>query len=146
MNVEKFTNSDNKAIVADQKAEVLAAGGEWLEPEERAKREEEENNRLVEEARVAQLKENCEKKGLNFEEENAKFLAKKAVADKKAADKKAEAEAKKQAKLDAMSADQKIAMEEKAKARKAKQDEKDAAALEELNVIRQRVGRQPVAE
>lgn len=146
MNVEKFTNSDNKAIVADQKAEVLAAGGEWLEPEERAKREEEENNRLVEEARVAQLKENCEKKGLNFEEENAKFLAKKAEADQKAADKKAEAEAKKQAKLDAMSADQKIAMEEKAKARKAKQDEKDAAALEELNVIRQRVGRQPVAE
>ena len=146
MNVEKFTNSDNKAIVADQKAEVLAAGGEWLEPEERAKREEEENNRLVEEARVAQLKENCEKKGLNFEEENAKFLAKKAEADKKAADKKAEAEAKKQAKLDAMSADQKIAMEEKAKARKAKQDEKDAAALEELNVIRQKVGRQPVAE
>lgn len=146
MNVEKFTNSDNKAIVADQKAEVLAAGGEWLEPEERAKREEEENNRLVEEARVAQLKENCEKKGLNFEEENAKFLAQKAEADKKAADKKAEAEAKKQAKLDAMSADQKIAMEEKAKARKAKQDEKDAAALEELNVIRQRVGRQPVAE
>ena len=45
-----------------------------------------------------------------------------------------------------MSADQKIAMEEKAKARKAKQDEKDAAALEELNVIRQRAGRQPVAE
>ena len=146
MNVEKFTNSDNKAIVADQKAEVLAAGGEWLEPEERAKREEEENNRLVEEARVAQLKENCEKKGLNFEEENAKFLAQKAEADKKAADKKAEAEAKKQAKLDAMSADQKAAMEEKAKARKAKQDEKDAAALEELNVIRQRAGRQPVAE
>ncbi len=146
MNVEKFTNSDNKAIVADQKAEVLAAGGEWLEPEERAKREEEENNRLVEEARVAQLKENCEKKGLNFEEENAKFLAQKAEADKKAADKKADAEAKKQAKLDAMSADQKIAMEEKAKARKAKQDEKDAAALEELNAIRQRAGRQPVAE
>ncbi|MBP3731897.1 MAG: MFS transporter [Bacilli bacterium] len=146
MNVEKFTNSDNKAIVADQKAEVLAAGGQWVEPDVRAKQEEEENARLVEEARVAQLKENCEKKGLNFEEENAKFLAQKAEADKKAADKKAEAEAKKQAKLDAMSADQKIAMEEKAKARKAKQDEKDAAALEELNVIRQRVGRQPVAE
>lgn len=146
MNVEKFTNADNKAIVADQKAEVLAAGGQWVEPDVRAKQEEEENARLVEEARVSQLRTDCEKKGLNFEEENAKFLAKKAEADKKAADKKAEAEAKKQAKLDAMSADQKIAMEEKAKARKAKQDEKDAAALEELNVIRQRVGRQPVAE
>ena len=146
MNVEKFTNADNKAIVADQKAEVLAAGGQWVEPDVRAKQEEEENARLVEEARVSQLRTDCEKKGLNFEEENAKFLAKKAEADKKAADKKAEAEAKKQAKLDAMSADQKIAMEEKAKARKAKQDEKDAAALEELNVIRQRVGRQAVAE
>ena len=146
MNVEKFTNADNKAIVADQKAEVLAAGGQWVEPDVRAKQEEEENARLVEEARVSQLRTDCEKKGLNFEEENAKFLAKKAEADQKAADKKAAAEAKKQAKFDAMSADQKIAMEEKAKARKAKQDEKDAAALEELNVIRQRAGRQPVAE
>lgn len=146
MNVEKFTNADNKAIVADQKAEVLAAGGQWVEPDVRAKQEEEENARLVEEARVSQLRTDCEKKGLNFEEENAKFLAKKAEADQKAADKKAAAEAKKQAKLDAMSADQKAAMEEKAKARKANQDEKDAAALEELNVIRQRVGRQPVAE
>jgi hypothetical protein len=146
MGVERFTNVDNKAIIADQKAEVLAAGGQWVEPDVRAKQEEEENARLVEEARVSQLRTDCEKKGLNFEEENAKFLAKKAEADQKAADKKAEAEAKKQAKLDAMSADQKIAMEEKAKARKAKQDEKDAAALEELNVIRQRAGRQPVAE
>ena len=146
MNVEKFTNVDNKAIVADQKAEVLAAGGQWVEPDVRAKQEEEENNRLVEEARVAELKEACEKKGLNFEEENAKFLAKKAEADQKAADKKAAAEAKKQAKLDAMSADQKIAMEEKAKARKEKQDEKDAAALVELNKIRERAGRQAVAQ
>ena len=144
MNVEKFSNVDNKAIVADQKAEVLASKGNWIEPDERLRLEEEENNRLVEEARVAELKEACEKKGLNFEEENAKFLAKKAEADQKAANKKAAAEAKKQAKLDAMSADQKIAMEEKAKARKEKQDEKDAAAMAELNAIRQRVGRDPV--
>ncbi len=145
MNVEKFTNADNKAIVADQKAEVLAAGGKWIEPDVRAKQEEEENNRLVEEARVAELKETCEKKGLNFEEENAKFLTKKAEADKKAADKKAAAEAKKQAKLDAMTAEQKAAMEEKAKARKEKQEQKDAAALVELNKIRERAGREAVA-
>ena len=146
MNVEKFTNADNKAIVADQKAAVLDLGGQWVEPDVRAKQEEEENARLVEEARVAELKEKCEKKGLNFEEENAKFLAKKAEADQKAADKKAAAEAKKQAKLDVMSADQKIAMEDKAKARKEKQDEKDAAALKELNNIRANYGRQPIAE
>ena len=137
MSVEKFTNVDNKAIVADQKAEVLAANGNWVEPDERLKLEEEENTRLVEEARVAELKERCEKKGLNFEEENAKFLEKKAEADKKAAEKKAAAEAKKQAKLDAMTMEQKQAMEEKAALNKKKQEERDAAALIELNKIRE---------
>ena len=144
MGVEKFTNVDNKAIVADQKAEVLAAGGEWIEPQERLRLEEEENNRLIEEARVEQLKLDCQKKGLNFEEENAKFLAKKEEADKKAAEKKANAEAKKQAKLDAMTAEQKEAAAKKAEAIKAKQEEKDAKALVELNKIREENQRAPV--
>ena len=141
MGVERFTNVDNKAIVADQKAEVLAANGNWIEPDERLRLEEEENNRLVEEARVAELKEKCEKKGLNFEEENAKFLEKKAEADKKAADKKAAAEAKKQAKLDAMTAEQKAAAEKKAEEVKAKEAERDAKALEDLNKIRAKINR-----
>ena len=144
MNVEKFSNVDGKAIGFDQKAEVLAAGGQWVDPETRLKLEEEENNRLVEEARVEQLKLDCEKKGLNFEEQNALFLAKKEEADKKAADKKAAAEAKKQAKLDAMTAEQKEAAEKKAEALKAKQEEKDAKALEELNKIREEINRVPV--
>ena len=144
MGVERFTNVDNKAIVADQKAEVLAANGNWIEPDERLKLEEEENNRLVEEARVAELKEKCEKKGLNFEEENAKFLEKKAEADKKAADKKAAQEAKKQAKLDAMTAEQKEAAEKKAEEVKAKQAQKDAEALEDLNKIRAKFNRPAV--
>ena len=146
MNVEKFTNVDNKAIVSDQKAEVLAAGGNWVEPDVRAKAEEEENARLVEEARINQLKIDCEKKGLNFEEENAKFLKQKEEADAKAAQKKADAEAKKQAKLDAMTPEQKQAMEEKAAANKAKQAEKDAEALVELNKIREAIGRPAVTE
>ena len=141
MNVERFTNVDNKAIVADQKAEVLAANGNWIEPDERLRLEEEENNRLVEEARVAELKEKCEKKGLNFEEENAKFLEKKAEADKKAVDKKAAAEAKKQAKLDAMTAEQKEAADKKAEELKVKQAERDAKALEDLNKIRAKINR-----
>ena len=144
MNVERFTNVDNKAIVADQKAEVLAANGNWIEPDERLKLEEEENNRLVEEARVAELKEKCEKKGLNFEEENAKFLEKKAEADKKAADKKAAQEAKKQAKFDAMTAEQKEAAEKKAEEAKAKQAQRDAEALEDLNKIRAKFNRPAV--
>ena len=146
MNVEKFTNVDNKAIVADQKAEILAAGGQWVEPDVRAKAEEEENARLVEEARVNQLKIDCEKKGLNFEEENAKFLKQKEEADAKAAAKKADAEAKKQAKLDAMTPEQKQAMEDKKAAKAAKQAEKDAEALVELNKIRAGIGRPAVAE
>ena len=146
MNVEKFTNVDNKAIVSDQKAEVLAAGGNWVEPDVRAKAEEEENARLVEEARINQLKIDCEKKGLNFEEENDKFLKQKEEADAKAAQKKADAEAKKQAKLDAMTPEQKQAMEEKAAANKAKQAEKDAEALVELNKIREAIGRPAVTE
>ena len=144
MGVEKFTNVDNKAIVFDQKAEVLSAGGEWVEPEERAKLEEEENARLVEEARVEQLRIDCEKKGKDFDAENAKFLEQKAAADKKAADKKAAAEAKKQAKLDAMSQEQKDAMAKKEEEKKAKQAEKDAAALEDLNKIREGIGRPAV--
>ena len=146
MNVEKFTNVDNKAIVSDQKAEVLAAGGNWVEPDVRAKAEEEENARLVEEARINQLKIDCEKKGLNFEEENAKFLKQKEEADAKAAQKKADAEAKKQAKLDAMTPEQKQAMEDKKAAQQAKQAERDAEALVELNKIREGIGRPAVAE
>ena len=145
MSVEKFSNVDNKAIVADQKAEILAAGGKWIEPEERAKLEEEENARLVEEARVEQLKIDCEKKGKDFDAENAKFLEQKAAADQKAADKKAAAEAKKQAKLDAMSEEQKEAKAKKEAEKKAKQDAKDAAALEDLNKIREGIGRPAVA-
>ena len=146
MNVEKFTNVDNKAIVSDQKAGVLAAGGNWVEPDVRAKAEEEENARLVEEARINQLKIDCEKKGLNFEEENAKFLEQKKAADEKAAQKKADAEAKKQAKLDAMTPEQKQALEEKKAAQKAKQEQNDADALVELNKIREGIGRPAVAE
>ena len=146
MNVEKFTNVDNKAIVSDQKAKVLAAGGNWVEPDVRAKAEEEENARLVEEARINQLKIDCEKKGLNFEEENAKVLEQKKAADEKAAQKKADAEAKKQAKLDAMTPEQKQALEEKKAAQKAKQEQNDADALVELNKIREGIGRPAVAE
>ena len=145
MNVEKFSNVDAKVIVADQKAEVLASNGQWIEPEERAKQEEAENARLVEEARIVELRGKCEKKGLNFEEENAKFLEKQEENERKAAEKKAAAEAKKQAKLDAMSEEQKAQAEQKEAEKKAKQEENDARALAELNEIRQANGRNAVA-
>ena len=145
MNVEKFTRVDNKAIVADHKAQILAAGGEWVEPEVRAQQEKEENERLVEEAKVEQLRVDCEKKGLNFEEEHAKYLANKEAAEKASAEKKAAAEAAKQAKYDALTDEQKAAIEQKKADKKAKEEKNDAAALEALNKERLAVNRPAVA-
>ena len=88
--VEKHLSADREAILARQKAEAEAAGIEWIEPEERLRLEEEENDRLAEEARKAELKARCEKKGLSYEEEEAKYQA-------KLEEKRKVAEAKKQA-------------------------------------------------
>ncbi|MCQ2797005.1 MAG: MFS transporter [Bacilli bacterium] len=133
MNVEKFSKVDNLAIVADQKAKVLAAGGEWVEPAVRAEQEAAENARLVEEARVDQLKKDCEKKGLDFDAENEKFLAKKAENDAKAAAKKADADAKKAAKEAAIPAEVK-------EARAAKEAEALENARVDLNKARVAAG------
>ena len=142
LNVEKFSDLDRKAIVADQKAKVLAAGGEWIEPEERAKMEEAENARLVEEARIEQLKKDCAKKGLVFEDEEAKYQAAKAEKDAAAAKKKEEAEAKKaakeadkKAKEDALSQEEKDARAKKAAEvaeKKAKHDKEVEAEFEQI--------------
>lgn len=141
MNVEKFTKLDNKAIHADQKAECEVEGKVWVTPEERAKQEEEENARLVEEARVAELKSVCAKKGLNFDEENAKYLAQKAVKDKEAAEKKAADEAKKAAKAKAAEeAFEALPAEKKAEI-KAKED----SILAEFNAIRVANGKPEIA-
>ncbi len=141
MNVEKFTKLDNKAIHADQKAECEANGKVWVTPEERAKQEEEENARLVEEARVAELKSVCAKKGLNFDEENAKYLAEKAVKDKEAAEKKAVDEAKKAAKEKAAEEAYEALPAEKKAEIKAKED----SILAEFNAIRVANGKPEIA-
>lgn len=97
--VEKFLAEDRKTVLARQKAEAEAAGIEWVEPEERLRREEEEADRLAEAARIAELKAYCEKKGLNFEEKEAEYEAareaKRKAAEEKAARKAAKAAAKK---------------------------------------------------
>ncbi len=135
MNVEKFTKIDNETIIADQKAKTLAEGKEWLEPAERAAKEEAENARLVEEARVAQLKIDCEKKHLDFESENVKFLAEKAKKDEAAKEKKAASEAKKaekeaikQAKFDALPKEK----QERILAKRQAHEDKIAAEFAEL--------------
>lgn len=76
--VEKHLDADQQTIREQQKAKAEAEGKEWIEPEELLKRQEEEAERLAEEARKAELKARCEKKGLDFETEEAKYQAKRA--------------------------------------------------------------------
>lgn len=81
--VEKNLDADQKEIIERQKEAVIANGGIWIEPAERLRLEQEEADRVAEEARIAESKERCLRKGLNFEEVEAAYQAKKAA--KKAA-------------------------------------------------------------
>lgn len=76
LKVEKHIEEDHRIILENQKAAVLAAGGEWIEPEKRLRMEQEEAERLEEEARIEELKVYCAKKGLSFEAEEAKYRQK----------------------------------------------------------------------
>lgn len=69
------------------RAAAEARGEAYVSPEEKAALEQAENDRIAEENRIAELKAMCEKKGLNFDEEEAKY-------QQKLAEQKAKAEAK----------------------------------------------------
>lgn len=71
-------------IAARHKAEAEARGEVYLTPEEKAALEQAENDRVAEEKRIEELKAKCAKKGLNFDEEEAKYQAKLAAAKAKA--------------------------------------------------------------
>ena len=148
MGVEKFSNLDHKAITADQKAKAEAEGVEYVDPAERLKMEEAEAEAASDEARKAELKAKCEKKGLNFEEEEAKYQ--KALAEKKAAadakkkaaeEKKAAAQQAAEQAYAALSEEQKAAIEAKKQAKAKKQAEYEARVLEEYNKLREENGR-----
>ena len=78
MNLEKKLPGMQKEIRARYKAEAEARGEVWISPEELEEREREENRRLAEEARIADLKERCARLGLDFDTENQRYLDKKA--------------------------------------------------------------------
>ena len=83
MDVEKKMPKITADLLERKKAATLARGEEWVEPEELERREQEENERIHEENRIADLKERCAKKGLDFNTENAKYLAKQEAKQKK---------------------------------------------------------------
>lgn len=85
VDVEKKLPEINAELLRRKKEAVLARGEEWIEPEELERMEQEKAAVIREENRIADLKAKCAKKGLDFDTENAKYLAKQA---KKAAKKK----------------------------------------------------------
>lgn len=152
MNVEKFSKFDKKAIVKDQKAKAEAEGKQYINPADKLKQEEAEAEAASEEARKAELKARCEKKGISFEKEESEYqkaqAQKQAAAEaKKAAAeaRKAEAQKAKEAQFNALSEEQKASVLAKQKAKAEKQAQKDARTLEEFNKLRVKNG-QPVLE
>ena len=71
-------------ITARHRAEAEARGEVYYSPEEKAAMEQAENDRIAEEKRIEELKAKCAKKGLNFDEEEAKYQTKQAEAKAKA--------------------------------------------------------------
>ena len=71
-------------IIARHRAAVEAAGGVYVSPEEKAALELAEQEKISEQKRIEELKAKCQKKGLNFTEEEAKYQAKLAAQKAKA--------------------------------------------------------------
>ena len=152
MGVEKFTNLDKRAIVMDQKAKAEAEGVEYIDPAERLRMEEEQAEKDSEEARKAELRKYCEKKGLSYEEEEAKYEAQRAQKEAAAEARKAAAEAKKKAAEEAkaqqyaaLSDAQKAEIEQKKEQKAEKLAQRDAARHVEFNKLRQH-NNKPVLE
>ena len=169
MNVEKFSALDKKAILEDQKALALKNNAEWIEPSKRMLKEQAEAEEAIHQEKIALLRKRCETnnakydrliaegkqtgelKRLDFEEELKKFEADRTLKAEANAKRKAEAQAKKeeqkrlkeeelQARLAAMSPEEKQAYDRKAerKAQKERRVEEEFLALrEESAAIRQ---------
>ena len=82
VDVEKKLPQINGELIRRKKEAVLARGEEWIEPEELERMEQEKAAVIREENRIADLKAKCAKKGLDFDTENAKYLAKQAKKNK----------------------------------------------------------------
>lgn len=81
--VEKHGDQIRADIIARHKAEAEARGEVYMSIEEKAALEQAEQDKIAEEKRIEELKEKCRKKGLSFEEEEAKYQAKLAAKNAK---------------------------------------------------------------
>lgn len=133
LGVEKNVARKQEMIRERQKQASLKAGKEWISPEVQAALDEERFLQESEEIFVSELKDRCQKKGLNFEEElekhnkqlaekKAKQEEKKRLADEKAKARSKKAEEKETAKLSKLTPEQLAAREEKKKKRQERDD------------------------
>lgn len=76
LNVENLLPEIHEKLNARRKTEAEARGEVYISPEEKAAMEEAEQAQEAEKKRIEELKARCEKKGLNFETEEAKYQAK----------------------------------------------------------------------
>ncbi|HIT52503.1 MAG TPA: MFS transporter [Candidatus Fimivicinus intestinavium] len=83
VDVEKKMPKITAELLRRKKEAILAKGEEWIEPEEQDRLEQEREAKELEENRIADLRARCAKKGLDFETENAKYLAKQAEKERK---------------------------------------------------------------
>jgi len=75
VDVEKKMPTINAELLRRKKEAVLASGGTWVEPAEQERLEREAAALEREENRIADLKTRCAQRGLDFDTENAKYLA-----------------------------------------------------------------------
>lgn len=94
VDVEKKMPKITAELLRRKKESVRAKGEEWIEPEEQDRIEREREEKEFEENRIKDLKEHCAKKGLDFEIENEKYLARKANKEEKRQEKLAKKQAK----------------------------------------------------
>ena len=95
VDVEKKLPEINAELLRRKKEAVLAKGEAWIEPEELERLEKEKHEKEHEENRIADLKERCAKRGLDFESENRKYLEAEAEKRRRAEEKAAKKAARK---------------------------------------------------
>ncbi len=87
--IDKRMPEVTKTLIDRKKAECEAKGIPYVSHEEMMRAEIAQQQKEAEEARIRELREHCQKKGLDFDTENQKYLDKKAKKDAKKAAKKA---------------------------------------------------------
>jgi GPH family glycoside/pentoside/hexuronide:cation symporter len=85
MDLEKKMPQINADLLERKKQAVLARGEVWIDPDEQERLEREQQAEEFERNRISDLRSKCLKKGLDFETENNKYLAKLENKNKKAA-------------------------------------------------------------